>query len=98
MKDERAEVDGGRWRELLVLWLRLDSEQRASLLKLAEGLEKIGPRAASILSLIAARLAVGAEQYGDFTKKRDWAKETVEEHLDAVVYLAVALQELRKES
>lgn len=93
--DDRAEADGRRWQELLVLWLRLGSEQRKTLLGVAENLEKVGPNAAAILSLISARLAIGAEQYGDFTKPRKWSKETIEEHLDATVYLAVALEEMQ---
>ncbi len=78
------------------MWLMLDSEQRVVLLDIVPNLAKIGPKAAAVLSMISKRLAVGHEQYGDFGKSLDWKKETIEEHLDAVVYLTVALKEMSK--
>lgn len=59
--------------------------------------KELGPRALGILASIAERLAMGAKQYGDFDDKpRDWLAETVEEQLDSVVYLTMALTKSRE--
>lgn len=60
--------------------------------------KELGPRALGILASIAERLAMGAKTYGgDFDDKpRDWLAETVEEQLDSVVYLTMALTKVRE--
>jgi hypothetical protein len=77
-------------------WLRLSSEQRATLLKLSRDLAELGPRACRVLELQAERLAMGAKQYGDFTDKRNWRAECLAEYLDATAYLACAVLEENK--
>lgn len=62
--------------------------------RILSSLEDIGPRAQSLLVKIAERLAHGARQYGDFDDRpRDWNLEALEEHMDAVVYMAMACME-----
>jgi len=51
-----------------------------------------------ILQLIEKRLDVGAKKYGlelDPFDERDWIQETIEELLDACVYLAAELIEIQ---
>ena len=51
-----------------------------------------------ILKLIENRLDIGAKKYGmelDPFDERDWLQETVEEILDACVYLASLLIEIK---
>ncbi len=97
MSDSRAEKDGERWRQMLAVWLMLDSKQRESLVEIARSMQDIGPNASEMLQKIAERLSVGAKQYGDWNEKKDWKRETIEEHLDATVYLTRALLDLNKE-
>ncbi len=51
-----------------------------------------------ILQLIEKRLDVGAKKYGlelDPFDERDWLQETLEELLDACVYLAAKILEIK---
>lgn len=54
----------------------------------------LGPRARQLLIQIAQRLAIGAAEHGDFdpSRVRDLKRETLDELLDATVYLSCALQ------
>jgi hypothetical protein len=53
-------------------------------------LTKLGPRALALLTEIAARLAKGAAEHGDFENlDRDWNQEALEEDLDGLVYRTV---------
>lgn len=61
-------------------------------LEIATIAEALGPKARRLLLSIAQRLALGAKEHGDFEKPRELTREALEEHLDAVVYLALELQ------
>lgn len=64
----------------------------AQFLELFTHLAKLGPRALVVLTAIAARLAKGAEEHGDFPNlDRDWTQEAAEEDLDGIVYRTVDL-------
>ena len=52
---------------------------------------KLGPQAKDIYLTIGKRMAMGAEQYGDF-QPREWTTEALHEALDMVVYLSAALK------
>ncbi len=60
----------------------------------------IGPRALEILVSIAERLERGAKQYGgDFDDKpRAWLSEAIEENLDGLVYLTMAIKQCQEEA
>ncbi len=60
----------------------------------------IGPRALEILVSIAERLERGAKTYGgDFDDKpRKWVAEALEENLDGIVYLTMALKEVKEQA
>ena len=54
-----------------------------------------------IIKLIEKRLEAGAKKYGeemDVFDGRDWLQETIEEILDACVYLSALLLKIKKES
>lgn len=56
--------------------------------------EKLGQREKKILATVAARLYAGQRRHGVLTEdKKDWTYEALEEHMDAVVYLACALND-----
>lgn len=57
--------------------------------------KSLGPRALKLLEQIGERLEKGAKEHGDFdpATKRDLRRETLEEQLDAIVYLAAAISE-----
>jgi hypothetical protein len=58
------------------------------LLVLEQHYRQLGPNARRILLRLADRLATGAKQYPeDFTQRRDWDREAIEELLDAACYL-----------
>lgn len=53
-------------------------------------LTKLGPRGFAVLTAIAARLAKGAAEHGDFENlDRDWTQEALEEDLDGIIYRTV---------
>lgn len=53
-------------------------------------LTKLGPRGLAVLTAIAARLAKGAAEHGDFPNlDRDWTQEALEEDLDGIIYRTV---------
>lgn len=57
---------------------------------LFEHLAKLGPRGLAVLTAVAARLAKGAAEHGDFENlSRDWNQEALEEDLDGLVYRTV---------
>lgn len=50
----------------------------------------LGPRGLAVLTAIAARLAKGAAEHGDFPNlDRDWTQEAIEEDLDGIIYRTV---------
>jgi hypothetical protein len=55
-------------------------------------------RELQLLCAIAERVARGLKQYGPFQPddKRDWVEETIEEHLDASVYLTLELMRVKE--
>ena len=55
-----------------------------------------GPRARAVLLRHAARLAAGHAQYGDFAQVRDLGAETIEELVDAAIYLERWAVEVRE--
>jgi hypothetical protein len=66
--------------------------------KLINRINTLGEVEISILAHLAKRLALGAAQYGTFCldDKRDFIEETVEENLDAMVYLTAELKRLQR--
>ena len=57
--------------------------------ELHEAWAAMGPRARAVLVLLAQRLALGAELYGDdLSNGRDWEREALEEVADGLVYIA----------
>lgn len=57
-------------------------------------LDTLDPDEADVLVLVAERLAVGRQQYGELrpaTDPRDFARECLEEAADGLVYVAAAL-------
>jgi hypothetical protein len=52
---------------------------------------ELGPRGLQVLVAVAERLRKGAREHGDFAHWPQAKPETLEEMLDAVVYLVVGL-------
>ena len=65
----------------------------SSIAPLVAAAEQLGPRALALLQSIADRLVKGAKEHGDFAAPKELRREALEEHLDAVVYLALELQQ-----
>jgi hypothetical protein len=62
----------------------------ASVAALLGACSQLGPRALTVLTAVAERLALGAREHGDFpTLERDWERESLEEQLDDLVYRTV---------
>lgn len=58
----------------------------------------LGPRERTALMKIATRLFMGQKAYGELTyRKKNWAREAMEEAMDGCVYLAAALLDLSDE-
>lgn len=78
----------------------MPNDAQAKHARLLEAAEAVGPRALEILTSIAERLAMGAKQYGgDFDDKpREWVAEALAENLDGLVYLTMALHQVREQS
>ena len=52
---------------------------------------RLGPNGRKVLQLLADRLVLGHERYGDFDDGRDFTREALEEDLDGIVYRAATL-------
>lgn len=52
---------------------------------------QLGPRGRAVLKAVAERLVKGGKEHGDFPQWPNAKPETLEEMLDAVVYLVVGL-------
>jgi hypothetical protein len=63
-------------------------QESGSLRNLLDIWEELAPRERRALTLYARRISRGQQLFGKLTKdKKNWAKETVEEAIDASVYL-----------
>lgn len=52
-----------------------------------------------VVDLVAERLRMGQEQYGELvidTDRRDWVRESLEESIDCAIYLAIKLHQLER--
>lgn len=78
----------------LTLELTCDTRRIKAIADVLGALNVIGPNAAELLASIAARLVKGHREHGDFSgvTALDLKREALDEHLDAVVYLAAELQ------
>lgn len=56
--------------------------------ELTDAWGRLGPRAQAVLLVVARRLAMGADQYGDFEPGYHWRLEAMEEAVDCAIYLA----------
>lgn len=62
------------------------------LLELNAHAGQLGDRGLAVLVALAARLAKGAREHGDFGNlDRDWNQEALEEDLDGMVYRTIGL-------
>lgn len=73
----------------------MTAERDASLMRLLRiefALAELGADELRVAELVVQRLALGQERYGllDIARdRRDWRKEALEEHIDAVIYTAI---------